>query len=194
LALPEGNPTNLIVIQRLGLSLGREAETMVLPGVLAALLCAAAIAWSERRALEAPLDDLGAQAFSAETPGLLGVARLAVQIVALLVALLPLGRPALGAAGLPGLLAIALVVSALAALANNLPASAIVATGLAAGPAAYAALVGLAVGALAVPRGSVATAIAGELTGERPYARVLLPAALAAALSATIVVWLIVVS
>src|SRR5581483_3893162 len=43
LALPEGNPTNLVVIERLGLSLGQETRTMLLPGVLAAVLCAAAV-------------------------------------------------------------------------------------------------------------------------------------------------------
>lgn len=194
LALPEGNPTNLVVIQRLGLSLSREVQTMLLPGVLATLLCAATIAWRERRALAAPLLDPPPSAPAPTMPGPLGVARLAVQIVALLIALLPLGHPALGATGLPGLLAVALAVSALAALANNLPASAIVAAGLAPGPAVYVALIGLSVGSLAVPRGSVATAIAGELTGEWPHPRVLLPAALAATFSATVVVWLIVVS
>jgi arsenical pump membrane protein len=195
LALPEGNPTNLVVIERLGLSLSREARTMLVPGLLATLLCAVAVAWRERRALDSRLHDGSTPpASSPAAPGLLGVARLAVQILALLTALLPLGQPALGAAGLPQLLAVAVVVTGLAAVANNLPASAIVAAGLAGGPAAYAALVGLSVGALAVPRGSVATAIAGELTGERPHSRVFAPAALAAALASTIVVWLIVVS
>jgi arsenical pump membrane protein len=193
LALPEGNPTNVVVIERLGLSLGRETRAMLLPGVIAAVLCAAAVARRERRALDLPLGGGSRAQASERTPtGLLGVARLGVQIVALLAALTPLGHPTLGGAGLPGLLAVALVVSALAALANNLPASAIVAAGLTAGPAAYAALIGLSVGALAVPRGSVATAIAGELTGERAHARVLVPAALAAALAATFVMWVIV--
>lgn len=191
LALPEGNPTNLVVIERLGLSLGHEARTMLLPGLVATLLCAAAVARAEREALGLPLGSDSRSPEPRQAPGLPGVALLGLQILALLVALMPLGHPPLGGDGLPGLLAVALVASALAALANNLPASALVAAGLTAGPAAYAALVGLSVGALAVPRGSVATALAGELTGERPHARVLVPAALTAAVAATVVVWLI---
>jgi len=195
LALPEGNPTNLVVIERLGLSVGQEARTMLLPGLAATVVCAALIARRERRVLGASFaaGSAGSGALPGE-PGLMGVPLVIVQILALLVALLPLGHPSFGGAGLPGLLAVSLVVSALAALANNLPASAIVAAGLSSGPAAYAALVGLSVGALAVPRGSVATAIAGELTGEQPPARVLAPTALAAALAATIVVWLVSIS
>jgi hypothetical protein len=38
---------------------------------------------------------------------------------------------------------------------------------LAAGPAAYAATIGLAVGALATPQGSVATLVASDLAGGR---------------------------
>jgi Na+/H+ antiporter NhaD/arsenite permease-like protein len=195
LALPEGNPTNLVVIERLGLPLGRAAATTLVPGLVAALLCAAAIAWKERGSLAEPLHGAGeASAPSALAPGLLGVARVVLQIAALLVVLLPLGRVDVRGDGLGSLLGVTLVVSALAALANNLPASSIVAAGLVPGPAAYAALVGLSVGALATPQGSVATLIAGDIAAERPHARVLLPAAPAAALAATFVVWLIVSS
>jgi Na+/H+ antiporter NhaD/arsenite permease-like protein len=192
LALPEGNPTNLVVIERLGLPLGRAAATTVVPGLLAALLCAAAVAWCERSALAAPLRPSSpATAPSAFAPGVLGVARIVLQIAALLVVLLPLGRIDVRGAGLGSLLGVTLAVSALAALTNNLPASSIVAAGLVPGPAAYAALVGLSVGALATPQGSVATLIAGDIAAERPHTRVLLPAALAAAVAATFVIWLI---
>jgi Na+/H+ antiporter NhaD/arsenite permease-like protein len=192
LALPEGNPTNLVVIERLGLPLGRAAATTVVPGLVAALLCAAAVAWYERDALAVHLQrKSAASAPPALAPGVLGVARVVLQIAALLVVLLPLGRIDVRGAGLGSLLAVTLAVSALAALANNLPASSIVAAGLVPGPAAYAALVGLSVGALATPQGSVATLIAGEIAAERPHARVLVPAALAAALAATVLIWLI---
>jgi hypothetical protein len=71
------------------------------------------------------------------------------------------------------------------------PASSIVAAGLAPGASAHAALVGLSVGVLATPPGSVAMLIAGDLAGERPHAKVLLPAAIAAASLATLVIWLV---
>ena len=64
-----------------------------------------------------------------------------------------------------GLLAVALAAGAAAAVANNLPASVSAAALLAAGPTAYAASIGLAVGALATPQGSVATLIATDLAG-----------------------------
>ena len=192
LALPEGNPTNLVVIERLGLPLGRAAATTVVPGLLAALLCATAVAWCERGTLAAPLRPTSAAAPSAAlAPGLLGVARVVLQIAALLIVLLPLGRIDVRGAGLGSLLGVTLAVSALAALTNNLPASSIVAAGLVPGPAAYAALAGLSVGALATPQGSVATLIAGDIAAERPHARVFLPAALVAAVAATFVIWLI---
>jgi Na+/H+ antiporter NhaD/arsenite permease-like protein len=192
LALPEGNPTNLVVIERLGLPLGRAAATTVVPGLVAALLCAAAVAWRERRTLAAPLRPTSAAtAPAALAPGLLGVARVVLQIAALLIVLLPLGRIDVRGTGLGSLLGVTLAVSALAALTNNLPASSMVAAGLVPGPAAYAALVGLSVGALATPQGSVATLIAGDIAAERPHGRVLVPAAFAAAVAATFVIWLI---
>ena len=49
-----------------------------------------------------------------------------------------------------------------AALANNLPASVSVGSLLGAGPSAYAATIGLGVGALATPQGSVATLLAAR--------------------------------
>ena len=93
---------------------------------------------------------------------------------------------------LPGLLAIAIVIGAASALANNLPVSASATALLAAGPAAYAASIGLAVGALATPQGSVATLIAADLAGANapplPVRR-LAPLALATVLLATLLLW-----
>jgi hypothetical protein len=80
--------------------------------------------------------------------------------------------------------------AAAAALANNLPVSASVAALGTAGPGAYAALIGLSVGALATAHGSVATLIARDLAGDRrPWARVWAPAAAAAVGLATVVLW-----
>src|SRR5206468_888498 len=64
------------------------------------------------------------------------------------------------------LLGVAVFTAAASALANNLPVTAAVATLLTVGPASYAALIGLTVGALATPHGSVATMIASDLAGE----------------------------
>ena len=63
------------------------------------------------------------------------------------------------------LLVVAAVVGLAAAAANNLPISATAAGLLSHGPTAYAASVGLAVGALATPQGSVATLLARDLAG-----------------------------
>ena len=52
-----------------------------------------------------------------------------------------------------------------AALTNNLPASVSVGSLLGAGPSAYAATIGLGIGALALPQGSVATLLAVDLAG-----------------------------
>ena len=83
-------------------------------------------------------------------------------------------------------------IGAASALANNLPVSASATALLAAGPAAYAASIGLAVGALATPQGSVATLIATDLAGPNapplPLRR-LAPLAVAAVLIATLVLW-----
>jgi hypothetical protein len=65
-----------------------------------------------------------------------------------------------------------------------------------AGPGAYAALVGLTVGALATPHGSVATMISRDLAGndgDLPP-KALAPAAALAVLCATLVLWAIVSS
>ena len=46
IAVPQGNPTNLVLIGRLGLSPQAFVAHMLLPGVLAAGLCAGAVAFS----------------------------------------------------------------------------------------------------------------------------------------------------
>lgn len=56
LAVPEGNPTNIVVIERLRLSPGGFLTHMFVPGLVAAILCATAVALSERRALEGGYD------------------------------------------------------------------------------------------------------------------------------------------
>ena len=123
--------------------------------------------------------------------GLPAVARIGIQVVALLVVLPAVIRPVQVAwTGLAGMVALALAVAALAAVANNLPASAVAAVALVPGPGAYAALVGLSVGALVTPHGSVATLIAGDLGGESAHARILAPAAIGATAAAVALVWI----
>jgi Na+/H+ antiporter NhaD/arsenite permease-like protein len=191
-AVPLGNPTNLVVIERLGLGLGETTARLFPAAVAAALLCSSAVAVAERRALRGVLGvDAGPAPVRGRAGGLGAVARVALQVVSLLVVLLGVVEPRrLATAGLWSLLALALGVTVFAAVANNLPASAVVAAAIPAGPAAYAALVGLSVGALATPQGSVATLLAGDLADERSHSRVLAPAALAATVAAVIVVWL----
>jgi arsenical pump membrane protein len=194
-AVPEGNPTNLVVIERLGLGLGDTAARLAAPGLAAALLCAGVVAWRERHALTAGYEPpaTGPPAAAIARSGLVASARIAVQVAALLALLLPLAQHVHLSAGddLWALLAVALGISALAALANNLPASAVVAAVVAPGATAYAALLGLSIGALATRQGSVATLIAADLTGTDAHARALLPTAFAAALVATAVMLLI---
>ena len=63
---------------------------------------------------------------------------------------------------------------------------------LASGPPAYAAVVGLAVGPVATPHGSVATLIASQLAGDDApplRARLLATTAAAAVLAATMLLW-----
>jgi hypothetical protein len=60
------------------------------------------------------------------------------------------------------------------------------------GPGAYAALIGLSVGALATAHGSVATLIARDLAGDsRPWARTWAAPTVAAVGLATLVLWLL---
>ncbi len=55
IAVPQGNPTNLVIIDRLGLSSSAFVAHMLLPGVAAAILCALGVALVERRALADPV-------------------------------------------------------------------------------------------------------------------------------------------
>jgi Na+/H+ antiporter NhaD/arsenite permease-like protein len=182
LAVPEGNPTNLVVMSRLGLSPQQFLGHLFLPGLAAALLCALV-----------PLRSLGEAAPPARNARAPFVVpwRIGAQMAGLLAALDGIA-PALSlrGAGLVALLAVAGATAAAAALANNLPVSASVAALATAGPGAYAALIGLSVGALATAHGSVATLIARDLARDhRPWARVWTPAAAAAVALATLVLW-----
>ena len=241
LAVPEGNPTNLVIISRLGLSATAFVEHMILPGLAAALVCAIGVALSERQALATPLRvsrptasslsggewhaaiSLGFAALAAlasllagmspwwpfagavalalalgarrERPVLVIPWRVTVQVAGLLITTEALGLTvrAPGALSLVGLLAVAGGVGAASALANNLPVS-VCATGLlTAGAPAYAASVGLAVGSLATPQGSVATLIAGQLAGRCApplEVRRFAPLAAASLVAATLLLWM----
>jgi arsenical pump membrane protein len=251
LALPQGNPTNLLVMGRLGLGAGAFAARMCVPALLATLIAAGAPALRHRASLRGRYPPpapggrslsgaqrraaaaFGAAAVGAALSPLVGLPpwapmcvvaalalgierlrggvlarprlslRLLCQLAGLLVVLeaavrgLGLGGPAALPASLPALLSVALLAAIAAALANNLPASAAAGGLLAAGAGGYAALIGLSVGALATPQGSVATLIAHELVGPgvpgtsvAEHLRTLAPAALLAALAATVWLWL----
>jgi Na+/H+ antiporter NhaD/arsenite permease-like protein len=129
-----------------------------------------------------------------ERPRLVLPWRVAVQVGGLLVATQALGLTARASAmlGLPGLLAVAAVIGTASALANNLPVS-VCATGLlTAGAPAYAASVGLAIGSLATPQGSVATLIASQLAGPAlPPLRLrrFAPVAAVGVLAAVLLLW-----
>jgi Na+/H+ antiporter NhaD/arsenite permease-like protein len=238
IAVPQGNPTNLVVMDRLGLAPQTFVAHMLIPGLAAAALGAAGIALVERRALQAPIAtpqrdgtplspaerhavlSLAGAALAAWTAPLLGIApwwpftaavalaliakrvrprlvvpwRVAGQVGALVVVIgaLDLSVHAPPQVALPGLLLVACAVAAASALANNLPVSVSAAGLLASGPSAYAAVVGLAVGSVATPHGSVATLIASQLAGDdAPPLRARLFATLAAAgvLAATALLW-----
>jgi arsenical pump membrane protein len=238
IAVPQGNPTNLVIINRLGLSPAAFLGHMLAPGIAAAAICAAGIALIERRALAVRLRTATRQrtplspaerhaaisltlaaviAWSApilaiapwwpftaavalalvarrELPRLIIPWRIAVQVGGLLIVTQALGLTVRVSAvvGLPGLFAIAASIGAASALANNLPVS-VCATGLlTAGAPAYAASVGLAVGSLAAPQGSVATLIASQLAGSTAPplgVRRFAPLAAAGVLAATLVLW-----
>jgi hypothetical protein len=114
--------------------------------------------------------------------------RLGVQLTGLLVLIGSLG-PAPAARTGP-LVAVVVGVGLVAALANNLPTSVAVGSLLAAGPAAFGATIGLGVGALATPQGSVATLLAADLAGpDAPRLRTsrLAPLALVGLTAATVV-------
>ncbi|HWF74699.1 MAG TPA: SLC13 family permease [Solirubrobacteraceae bacterium] len=240
IAVPQGNPTNLLIIARLGIAPTTYLAHMALPGLLAALMCAGAVAVQQRRHLAkayAPADDtdtatltrpertsaaaFAAAALAAWTAPFLGLPtwwpfaaavalvliatrtrpativpwRIGVQIASTLLVVQAVGNPGLGAVatGLAGLLAAALVVGAAAALLNNLPVGASAVALLTTAPLGYAACIGLAVGSLATPQGSVATLIASELaTPDAPSlpVRRFAPLAAAAVAVATLLTWL----
>jgi len=214
IAVPQGNPTNLVVMARLGLSPAAFIAHLALPGIAAAAVGAAGVAlgergaladryrvppaarspWTaaERRAAAAlavaalvacgcplagvapwwPFAGVAAAALAAERR-LSGAVRIVlpwqvtVRVAALVVviAALPLPPLAGGGLGAPALLAVAAGVGAVAAVVNNLPGSVWAASLLTAGPTAYAASIGLGVGAMATVHGSVATVVAADLAG-----------------------------
>jgi len=210
--VPQGNPTNLVVMGSLGLSSASFTEHMLLPGLAAATICALGVAARFRpqlgqrylppkttRGLRATGDERYALAalITAAVAGWAGLLAglapwwpfagavalfvagrrrplrlglpwwVAVQVSGLVVTLkaLALHLPESHSTGLGVLLVVAAVVGLAAAAANNLPISATAAGLLSHGPTAYAASVGLAVGALATPQGSVATLLARDLAG-----------------------------
>jgi Na+/H+ antiporter NhaD/arsenite permease-like protein len=187
LAVPEGNPTNLVVMSRLGLSPSAFLEHLLVPGLCAAVLCALVplrLLWREQQ----PADTR-----SAEAAGMLVPWRIGAQMTGLLAALDRLAPAiSLRGNGLVALLAVAGATAAAAAVANNLPVSASLAALATSGPGAYAALIGLSVGALATAHGSVATLIARDLAGDRrPWARTWAPATAAVVALATLLLWLL---
>jgi Na+/H+ antiporter NhaD/arsenite permease-like protein len=237
IAVPQGNPTNLVVIDRLGVSPTAFLAHMLVPGLAAAALCAVAVGLAQRRALASPYRPprrertplsraerraalaLGATALVAWAAPLVGVApwwpftgavvvalsacrerprlvlpwRVVAQVGGLVIVLgaLTLHAPADATPGLPGLLAVAVLVGVASAVANNLPISVAVGA-LLAGPSAYAATIGLAIGPLATPHGSVATLIASDLAAPRAPAipiRLFAPVAAVALGVATLVLW-----
>lgn len=239
LAVPVGNPTNLVVMSGAGLSPGTFLVRMLGPGLLTAFVCAALVAVRERSVLSrarlasapgrprlsatelrallglgvsglaawlAPLFAISpwwafsaaaaaSLAFRRERPKLRIPWRLAAELGGLLVLVraLPVHAPELVGRTLPALLVVAVAVAGASALANNLPVSAGVQPLLTATPAAYAAAIGLAVGALAARQGSVATLLARNAAG--PAApplpvRKLAPVASVGVLVATILLWI----
>ena len=55
LALPQGNPANVVVMERAGLEPGEFVARLMLPALAATLVCAGAVAVAERAALRGPL-------------------------------------------------------------------------------------------------------------------------------------------
>ena len=189
--LPEGNPTNLIVLHRLGDTFGAFSVRALPAATAAALVCAAGVAALEHRSLLAPAGRPVTPVVPRVAGSIAAVLRLGVQLSALLVLLIPLGRhirlPSGG--GLAAALLVAGATALVAAFTNNLPASAVLAAALG-GSTAYAALAGVSVGALASERGSVATILAGELAGTRAHDRRLVPVVAAALAVSVVLVWL----
>ena len=238
IAVPQGNPTNLLIIERLGIATTTFLAHMLAPGLLAAVLCAGSVAVSERRRLALPyapsptppqplsrsereaVAAFVVAALAGWVAPLLGIApwwpfsaavalvliagrrrpaaivpwQIGIQIAATLVVVQALGVPHLGGLGstLPALLLVAVLTGGAAALLNNLPVGASAVALITAPPLGYAASVGLAVGSLATPQGSVATLLASELAGAdapKLSVRRLAPLAIVAVLAATLTLW-----
>ena len=153
LAVPLGNPTNLVVMSRLGLSPGRSWSTCSYPA------CAprsSARSFRPGGSAEVATRTTSAEDGPQKRRPLFVPWRIGAQLTGLVAALDGLGPSlTLRGGGLATLLVVAGGAAAASALANNLPVSAGVAALAGAGPGAYAALVGLTVGALATPHGSV---------------------------------------
>ena len=240
-ALPQANPTNLVVIARLGIGSSTFVASMALPALVATAICLAAVWLRERRFVSqrysAPVPEatrlagaewtaiaaLVAAAVLQSAAPAAGVApwwplclvalalaaarrlatgrfprpavpwRIGAQVLTLafaaglVVRLAGIAPAGSNAAGPLVLVAVAAGAALMAAVINNLPASVVLASVLAPGPAVYAALLGLSVGALTSRRGSVATMIALDLSDRRTarsiavrYRRVFFPVALAA--------------
>ena len=173
---------------------GRSSLTAAERRAAAALLGAGLVAWAATLLGIAPWWPFSAAVVVAVAlPGarvaLVVPWRIAVQVAALVIVIggLALGVPALPVSPL-GLLAIASVLGAAAAITNNLPAS-VWAGALLAAPTGYAASIGLAIGPLATPQGSVATLIVADLAGDAAPAlplRRFIPIAAAVLLGATL--------
>jgi arsenical pump membrane protein len=236
IAVPQGNPTNLVVMSRLGLSPAGFVAHMLVPGLVAAGLCAVAVAIADRAALRGAIRAeaaatakwtseqrraaiaLAAAALAAWISPLAGIApwwpftaavsvalavsrtrpivpwRIATQVGGLVVVTQALNLPAPvpHSLGLAGFVALAAAIGAASALANNLPVSVWASGLLVSGTSAYAATIGLAVGAMATPQGSVATLIAAELAGPcapKLAVRRLAPLAAGALVVAALVLW-----
>jgi Na+/H+ antiporter NhaD/arsenite permease-like protein len=191
LAVPEGNPTNLVIMNRIGLRPEAFVLHLFVPGVCAAMLCALVPV----RRLDPRSYTVGSgEPSRTRSDGLVVPWRIGAQIVGLLAALRGLvPSVVLGGHEFAALFVVAAAVAGASSVANNLPVSAAVATAVTAGPGAYAALIGLTVGALATPHGSVATMIARDLAGEDGELppKTLARAALLAVLCATSVLWAI---
>jgi len=209
IAVPQGNPTNLVLINRLGLSPLAFTAHMLVPGLVAAALSAIGVALCERRTLAVEYTrtkpqqtalsraelhavlSLAAAGSAAWVAPLFGVApwwpftgavvlalaagrrrpqvifpwRIAIQIGAMLIVVSAVGlKPPVIPSGLLGLLITAVGLAVVAAILNNLPASVWASSLLTAGTG-YVASIGLAIGPLATPHGSVATLIATDLAG-----------------------------
>lgn len=196
LALPEGNPTNLVVMARLQLTPGEYLQHLFLPGLAATAFCVCAVAAAERSTLRGSV--LPVQGARPDPASSLPIPWTALAQIAVLVT--ALGVFADDVRVSPGdsvgwIVLIAVGAGVIACVANNLPASALLASLLGSpGLPAYAVMTGLSVGALATPRGSVATLIVREGTPGRASAGHLsfwLPVTLLATALAAVVLGLV---